>query len=163
MQKALSIFLCLTLLISLTGCYFTYVNNEQSNVEDFFKAKEGGEKMETAKKLRIKAGEKVFTAEVYNNKAAAEVFDMLPMELDMKELHGNEKYFYFNSEFSSEEKSVKHINKGDIMLYQDNCLVIFYKDFDTTYSYTRLGRITDVDELEEALGSGDIKVIFETE
>ena len=43
------------------------------------------------------------------------------------------------------------------MLYGNNCLVIFYKSFDTSYSYTKIGHI---DNLED-LGTGNIIVKLE--
>ena len=52
------------------------------------------------------------------------------------------------------------IKAGDIMLYGSNCIVVFYKSFDTTYKYTRIGRITKTKGLKKALGEGRIKVRF---
>ncbi len=46
------------------------------------------------------------------------------------------------------------------MLYGDNCLVLFYKGFQSAYSYTRLGSITDAAGLADALGSGSVEVSF---
>ena len=43
------------------------------------------------------------------------------------------------------------------MLFGNNCLVIFYESFDTTYSYTKIGHIDNLDNLE----NGNIKVKFE--
>ena len=43
------------------------------------------------------------------------------------------------------------------MLYGNNCLVILYKSFDTSYSYTRIGHIDDLPNL----GNGNITVKFE--
>jgi hypothetical protein len=43
------------------------------------------------------------------------------------------------------------------MLYGNDCLVIFYKSFNTTYSYTKIGHIDDLPNL----GNGSINVKFE--
>ena len=43
------------------------------------------------------------------------------------------------------------------MLFGDNCLVIFYKSFDTSYSYTKIGHIDNIDDL----GSSNIIAKFE--
>ena len=79
---------------------------------------------------------------------------MLPLELNMKELNGNEKYVYLDNSLPTNSSNPKRINAGDVMLYGNNCLVIFYKSFDTSYSYTKIGHIDNL----ENLGNENIKV-----
>ena len=66
----------------------------------------------------------------------------------MNELNGNEKYIYLDSTLPTNPINPNHINSGDVMLYGNNCLVIFYKSFDTTYSYTKIGHIDNLPTLD---------------
>lgn len=52
------------------------------------------------------------------------------------------------------------IYEGDLMLYGNNCLVLFYESFSSGYSYTRLGSADDPAGLAEALGTGSVEVAF---
>ncbi len=46
-------------------------------------------------------------------------------------------------------------------LYGDSCVVLFYKDFRTSYSYTRLGKVQGTSCLTDAVGKADVTVMFE--
>ena len=85
-----------------------------------------------------------------------ELIKILPQELTMDELNGNEKYAYLNDELPTNTYNPKHINAGDVMLYGNNCLVIFYKSFDTPYNYTKIGHIDNLPNL----GNSSITVII---
>lgn len=102
-----------------------------------------------------------FTAELYDNEAAKAFAAMLPMTVDASELHGNEKYYYMNETLPTNSSRPDMIHTGDLMLYGSDCLVLFYKDFSTSYSYTPLGRITDPAGLEKAVGSSGAEITFE--
>ena len=82
-----------------------------------------------------------------DNETVKSFINMLPLEFDMNELNGNEKYVYLDSSLPTNSYNPKHINSGDVMLYGNNCLVIFYKSFDTTYSYTKIGHIDNLPDL----------------
>lgn len=108
--------------------------------------------------LYLMIGETKFSATLENNETTKELLQRLPLEIEMKELNGNEKYYYFDEHLPRNASLVNKINVGDIMLFGDNCLVIFYQSFATSYSYTKLGKIDNPDSLAEVLGSGNIKV-----
>ena len=101
-----------------------------------------------------------FTATLDDNETTRELLSKLPLEVSMSELNGNEKYYYFDESLPTNSYRPGSISTGDIMLYGSDCLVIFYEDFDTPYSYTRLGKIDNVDNLKDALGNGNVNVMI---
>lgn len=100
---------------------------------------------------------KEYIINLEDNKTVKSFINMLPLEFDMEELNGNEKYVYLNTSLPTNPYNPKKINTGDVMLYGNNCLVIFYKSFETSYSYTKIGHINNLGDL----GSGNIKVKIE--
>ena len=110
--------------------------------------------------LRIQAGDRVFTARLEDTPAAQALAAAMPMTLNMDEMNGNEKYFFLSDALPTNAGQPGHIAAGDLMLYGDNCLVLFSESFQSAYSYTRLGSITDTAGLADALGSGSVQVTF---
>ena len=117
----------------------------------------------TSMKIKISIGSRTFNASLDDNPAATKLKGMLPLTLDMSELNGNEKYFHFSTKFPTDASNPGTIRTGDLMLWGDNSLVLFYKTFSTSYSYTKLGRIENPSELASAVGAGNVKVTFELE
>lgn len=103
---------------------------------------------------------KKYEAVLYDNSTTKELIKKFPITITMSDLNGNEKYYNFSKSFSTSSENVANINKGDIMLFGDNCLVIFYKSFSTRYKYTKLGYIKNLEDLENSLGKGDIEITF---
>jgi hypothetical protein len=114
-------------------------------------------------KIKITIGEKVFTSTVHNNATTTAFKAKLPLNINMKELNGNEKYFDLPDNLPANSSNPGTIQIGDLMLYGSNTLVLFYKSFSTSYNYTRLARIDNPSGLAAALGSGNITVKFELE
>ena len=112
-------------------------------------------------KLKITVGTNTFTATLYNNATVTAFKTRVPMTVNMKELNGNEKYFDLPNSLPANATNPGTIQTGDMMLYGSNTLVLFYKSFSTSYSYTRMGRIEDTSGLIAALGSGNVTVRFE--
>ena len=109
-------------------------------------------------KINLTINGNSFTATLEDNETTRELLNRLPIEVSMSELNGNEKYYYFDESLPTNSYRPGSISTGDIMLYGSDCLVIFYEDFDTPYSYTRLGKIDNVDNLKNALGKGNVNV-----
>ena len=111
--------------------------------------------------MQIAVGDKQFPVNLESSDTVTALTEMLPLTLDMSELNGNEKYYYLDTSLPSSPEKVGHISEGDIMLYGDSCLVVFYESFDTSYSYTKIGHISDTSGLADALGTGGVNVTFE--
>lgn len=111
-------------------------------------------------RLLIRVNGQRFYAELYDNESAKALEAMLPLTLDMQELNGNEKYYFFDNPLPTNASRPAGIHIGDLMLYGNNCLVLFYKDFTTSYSYTPLGRLDDPTGLAAALGAGSVTLEF---
>ena len=109
--------------------------------------KEKEDNMDSITNIKIIINEKEYNAIFENNDTTKAFINKLPQEFNMQDLNENEKYVYMQYSLPTNSNNPKHINKGDIMLYGDNCLVIFYKSFDTNYSYTKIGYIEDIDDL----------------
>ena len=129
-------------------------NNSTSQQESNSKSNNSNEVIKSVKAI-INGKEYVINLE--DNETANSFANLLPQELNMSELNGNEKYIYLDTTLPTNSSNPKRINVGDVMLYGNNCLVIFYKSFDTSYSYTRIGHIDDLPNL----GNGNITVKFE--
>lgn len=111
--------------------------------------------------LNITIGENAFSAVMYDNETTRALIDKLPITIDMTEMNGNEKYCFLTDSFPVNSKPIKQIHTGDFMLYGNNCLVLFYQDFSSSYSYTRLGYIEDITGFAETVGEGNIEAVFE--
>jgi hypothetical protein len=110
--------------------------------------------------IHVQIGEKVFTARLEDNETAKAFLAMLPLKLEMRDLHDNEKVIELPKKLPGEASDPGTIREGDLMIWSSRSLVLFYKTFPTTYSYFRLGRIEDTTGLAAAVGDGTVTVTF---
>ena len=95
-----------------------------------------------------------------NNLAARAFAGQLPLTLDMADLNSNEKHAELPNALPVSASRPGTIHNGDLMLYGSSTLVVFYVTFDSSYSYTRLGRVDDTNGLAQALGQRMVRINF---
>lgn len=105
-------------------------------------------------------GERRFAITLTDNAAARAFAELLPLTLDMPDLNGNEKHVSLPKALPTNASRPGTIRNGDLMLYGSDTLVVFYLTFDSSYSYTRLGRVDDPAGLAQALGPRSVRVVF---
>ncbi|VWX37637.1 cyclophilin-like fold protein [Exiguobacterium oxidotolerans] len=110
--------------------------------------------------MQIEIDDHVVVLELEPNKTTELLRKTAPFTIKMDDLHGNEKFHYFEQSFPVDPKLVRLIEAGDVMMYQNNCLVIFYETLKPTTRYTRIGKIKDVEQLLPRLGHGSVEVRF---
>ena len=135
------------------------VDPNLNNVESLEEGDGNGEiensEMEENKMYATINGEKL-EIQLEDNATAVAFAKMLPLELTMSDLNSNEKYVYLDKTLPTDSYNPGRVEAGDVMLFGNNCLVIFYESFDTEYSYTKIGHIDGLPEL----GAGDVVVKF---
>ena len=111
-------------------------------------------KSEGINNMKVIIDNKEYVLELEDNDTVKEFIKTVPKEYEMIELNDNEKYVNLDKSLPTNSIYPKTINQGDVMLFGDDCLVIFYKSFETTYSYTKIGHINNLPNL----GNKNIKV-----
>lgn len=101
--------------------------------------------------ISVQVNNQSYKANLFENEATSALIKLFPLTLQLSDLYGNEKYHYLSESLPTHSTSPKQIEKGDLMLFGDNCLVIFYDSFKTPYSYTPLGYLVEGDEFSEVL------------
>ena len=117
------------------------------------------EKENEMAKIYVKINDEKLEMSLEENSTTSALAKSLPLDITMNDLNKNEKYAYLDDSLPTNTYSPKHIEAGDVMLFGDNCLVIFYKSFDTSYSYSKIGHINNLPELSD----GSIIVNLNTE
>ncbi|MDO5854076.1 MAG: cyclophilin-like fold protein [Thermoplasmata archaeon] len=165
-RNALAAVVAIVVILACAGAYLALNGGETSdtspgNPEETPETPETPDEGEsTVDTILMTVGDATFTVTLADTDAARALAAMLPMTVTMSEYNGNEKYVYLDTTFPTAHSRVGTISAGDVMLYQDDCVVVFYESFSTSYSYTRLGTVDDPIGLAEALGSGSVTVTF---
>lgn len=111
-------------------------------------------------RMWMTVGERRFALTLADTEAARAFAAMLPLTIDMADLHSNEKYADLPNSLPTNASRPGTIRNGDLMLFGSRTLVVFYLTVNPSYSYTRLGRVDDPAGLAQALGRGDVRIAF---
>lgn len=110
-------------------------------------------------KIKLTLGGRHFSGELVDSPAARALAARLPATMSFVEHNGNEKYHEFPAPLPADPQRVGQIRSGDLMLYGETRLVLFYQTFTTGYLYTPLGHLEDDGTLAETLGKGGFTAI----
>lgn len=110
--------------------------------------------------IMISVGDARYTATLEDSPAARAFAALLPLAVTMTEMNGNEKYHHLNGNLPTDTFRPGTIHAGDLLLWGANTVVLFYRTFSSSYSYTRLGRIDNPDGLADMLGRGNVRITF---
>ena len=105
-------------------------------------------------------GTQRFAVTLEDNPTARAFVQLLPATFDMAELNGNEKHVRLPRSLPNNAVRPGTIRTGDVLLYGNDTLVVFYETFRSSYSYTRIGRVVESAGLAQALGPGNPRVTF---
>jgi len=146
-------FVFLFLVVSLMSCASCFKTSSPSDSSNNINP--------NGSKMKLKIGNSTFSVTLYDNATVTAFKSLLSLTVNMVELNGNEKYADLSRKLPTNASNPGTIRNGDLMLYGSSTVVLFYKTFPTTYSYTKLGRMDDATGLVAALGAGDVTVMFE--
>lgn len=114
-----------------------------------------------SKSAKLLINNKEYSITLEDNETVDTLINNMPLNLSMSNLNGNEFYSYLDFTLSTNSYNPGKINKGDIYLYGNNCLVIFYESFNTSYSYTKIGKLDDIEVLDNIKSKNNIIVSLE--
>lgn len=121
---------------------------------------ESSDREDTKMRLNVQVGDQIFTATLEDNVAVDAFVSMMeeePVAIQMSDYSGFEKVGSLGRELPSDNSQMT-TQAGDIVLYNNNQIVVFYGS--NSWSYTRIGKIDDLSGWEDALGNGDVTVTF---
>lgn len=112
----------------------------------------------------IKMGDAEYEAAFNSSEAARELFELFPLSVEMKEWAGNSEFYSgLGKTLSMDAPKVFAFKAGDIALYNERSLVIFYAETSNTANYVKVGEIktpNSIRSLKSELTNANGKVTF---
>lgn len=159
MKKIATALVSIMMITNLSACNSNDTGNLYTPEINYENTGQNGDENNRSIKLLIDSVE--FIAVLEDNETTSAFKKLLPITINMSELNNNEKYYNLPNPLPINSSNPGTIRNGDLMLYGSSTLVLFYKNFSTSYSYTRIGSIDNPSGLQSALGASDVTITFE--
>ena len=109
--------------------------------------------VQTNNTLLLQADNEEIEISVMNQEILQQIIGYLPQTLSLNELNGNEMYADLPFKVAAKSQDSDKVRAGDVRLYGNQTLVIFYKDHETSYRYNKIGEIKDLSQLDILINS----------
>lgn len=169
-EKMILIAFCMTIMFCMSACSGNTINSgENQNAVTEISTSEKDESADDEaigdSSMTMKIGDTKVNVDWEDNQAVERLRDMAKdgdITIQMSMYGGFEQVGSIGQSLPRDDKQTT-TSSGDIVLYSGNQMVVFYGS--NSWSYTRLGHISDKDEAEMAdlLSQGDVTITISTE
>ncbi|AXQ78472.1 hypothetical protein DDV21_004960 [Streptococcus chenjunshii] len=112
-------------------------------------------------KITITVNRQPFQMDLADNKTAAAFAGLLPLELDMQDVNGNEKFYLLTDSLPQDPRPCRQITAGSLLLYQTNELTFFYDETASSFKFSEIGSVNDIKGFSQAMSGRAVTVSFE--
>lgn len=163
MWKGIRLVCLFVILVSLTACnqgkensliYLTMASTQSSNNRQVYKSESSQMILEENEKQKMPiliTNGKKFHVLANVTPTLEALIEELPPKFIMNNLNENEKDYKLSQPIPATNKNIQKIEAGDVMLFGQQTLVIFYQSFSTSYHYTQIGSIENKESLLDTL------------
>ncbi len=143
------------------GCSPSAQSEQSQNIKNINNSEiQAASSQSNRETMQITIGTTPFTVELAGNATSEKLQMLLPLTLSMEDHLHNEKHAQLPQSLPVDSYAPRQVQAGDVMLWGNNTLVIFYENFTSSYSYTRIGKIQNASQLKEVVGRDTVQVNF---
>lgn len=169
MKRTLMIVMAFTVLLALSVCAGDKEQRQSSEQQEDIKTEDSSDpetdsirQEEVKQMICADTGKLVLEIEPADNTSAKAFISLLEkgdITVDMHDYGNFEKIGPLGSSLPTNDEKIT-TEPGDVILYQGDQITIYYDT--NTWNFTRLGKVLNLsqDILKEALGEGDVRIVF---
>jgi len=158
MKRAKSVICVIMMMFVISACAGRTSNDSAVSMREP-EQEESREKVIVMDELLLSVGDKNLSVEWEDNESVGALKDLARsgMKINMSMYGGFEQVGRIGNSLPRNDSQMT-TSPGDIVLYSGNQIVIFYGS--NSWAYTRLGKITGLNEkeLEDTFGNGDVTI-----